>query len=220
MRPFRRRQDDASLRRALAENLARQGIGDPRVLNAMATVPRHRFVPDHDPASAYADRALPISEGQTISQPYVVALMAQAAELIEGAEVLEIGTGSGYGAAILAEIVGPTGSVLTIERLPALAATARRRLADAGLANVTVEDGDGTAGWEPGAPWDAVVVTAGGPEVPDRLVEQLSIGGRLVIPVGDRQRQQLVRIRRTATGVAREDLGPVAFVPLIGEAGW
>jgi protein-L-isoaspartate(D-aspartate) O-methyltransferase len=225
-RPSRRRRPTSTdeqaneagvLRRQLAETLRRQGIGDERVLRAIASVPRHMFIDGVDLAAAYANRPVAIGEGQTISQPYVVALMAEAAVLDDSHRVLEVGTGSGYGAAVLGRLAV---EVATVERLPTLAASARRHLAAAGADNVTVVDGDGTVGWAAGAPWDAVIVTAGGPVVPDRLVEQLVEGGRLIIPVGDRRHQQLVRVTRTVSGPVREDLGPVAFVPLIGDAGW
>jgi protein-L-isoaspartate(D-aspartate) O-methyltransferase len=186
----------------------------------MADVPRHRFVEGVRLSDAYADRPLPIGNGQTISQPFVVALMAEAAQLSAGDRVLEVGTGSGYGAAVLGSVVGPTGQVVSVERLAPLAEAARRHLAAATVDNVEVVLGDGTTGWPAGAPWDAVVVTAGGPVVPDDLVAQLARGGRLVMPVGDRRRQELVRVRRTDDGATTEELGPVVFVPLIGESGW
>jgi protein-L-isoaspartate(D-aspartate) O-methyltransferase len=205
------------LRNGLTMELRRQGVRDPQVLRAMATVPRHVFVEGVDLATAYANRPVAIGEGQTISQPYVVALMAEAAGLDESHRVLEVGTGSGYGAAVLGRLAA---QVVTVERLPGLVASARRHLATAGADNVEVVEGDGTTGWAPGAPWDAVIVTAGGPAVPDQLVDQLADDGRLVIPVGDRRHQRLVRVTRTAAGPVSEDLGPVAFVPLIGDAGW
>jgi protein-L-isoaspartate(D-aspartate) O-methyltransferase len=210
--------DEAARRRVrLATELRRQGVRDERVLAAIAEVPRHRFIDGVRLATAYANRPVPIGMGQTISQPYVVALMAEAVSPGPSDRVLEVGTGSGYGAAVLARLAR---KVVTVERLPALASSARLHLAAAGIDNVEVVEGDGTTGWPDGAPWDAVVVTAGGPSVPQQLVDQLADGGRLVIPVGDIRHQQLVRVRLTASGPVHEDLGPVAFVPLIGNAGW
>lgn len=197
---------------------AARGITDPRVLAAMGEVRREDFVAPHRRAAAYDDRALPIEAGQTISQPYVVALMTEALELTETDRVLEVGTGSGYQAAILRCIVP---RVVTIERIASLADSARARLERLGIDGVEVVAGDGTLGWPPGAPYDAIVVTAGGPSVPPALVEQLAPGGRLVMPVGRLGSQELVRVRRRPDGsIVREDLGGVAFVPLVGEQGW
>lgn len=212
--------DLAALRRAMVETqLVGRGIRDAAVLRAMAAVPRERFVPEIDPQHAYDDSALPIAELQTISQPYVVALMLEAIAPSATDCVLEIGTGSAYATAVLAEIVA---EVYTVERLATLAAAARRRLAELGYRNVHVLEGDGTLGWPEHAPYDGVVVTAGGPDVPAPLLSQLRIGGHLVIPVGATPRaQELVRItRQTADEFRRENLGPVAFVPLIGAEGW
>jgi protein-L-isoaspartate(D-aspartate) O-methyltransferase len=185
----------------------------------MATVPRERFVPELESAYAYDDSALPISEAQTISQPYVVALMLEAIAPLATHRVLEIGTGSGYGTAVLAEVVA---EVYTVERLATLAAAARARLAGLGYRNVHVLEGDGTLGWPEHAPYDGIVVTAGAPEVPAPLLPQLKVGAHLVIPVGPTPRsQELVRVtRRASDEYPREWLGPVAFVPLIGQAGW
>ncbi len=209
----------AARRRMVDSQLASRGIRHPGVLRAMAAVPRERFVPELDAPDAYADSALPIGQGQTISQPYVVALMIEALAPEAAHRVLEIGTGSGYAAAVLAELVG---EVYTVERLETLAAAARARLASLGYRNVHVVQGDGTLGWPEQAPYDGIVVTAGGPEVPAPLLPQLRVGGHLVVPVGPTLRsQELVRVtRRAADEYARESLGPVAFVPLIGEAGW
>jgi len=204
----------------MVENQLRaRDITDGRVLDAMATVPRELFVPAHMRAEAYMDGPLPIGEGQTISQPYVVADMAQALELKPGDRVLEIGTGSGYGAAVLACLAE---NVVTIERYESLATRAREALAAAGIDNVTVITGDGTLGYPDGAPYDAIVATAGGPSVPESLKSQLAIGGRLVIPVGrSRTFQELVRVRRITTDEFEEDrLAPVRFVPLVGKEGW
>jgi protein-L-isoaspartate(D-aspartate) O-methyltransferase len=199
--------------------LAARGIRDPAVLRAMASVPRERFVPALDASRAYDDSALPIGESQTISQPYVVALMLEALAPLSTHRVLEIGTGSGYATAVLAELVA---EVYTVERLGSLAAAARARLAELRYRDVHVLEGDGTLGWLEHAPYDGIVVTAGGPDVPAPLLPQLRVGAHLVIPVGPTPRaQELVRVtRRGSDEYARESLGPVAFVPLIGEAGW
>ena len=195
-----------------------RGVSDPGVIVAMETVPRHLFVPDHLAEFAYDDNPLPIEEGQTISQPYIVAAMAEAAEISPGDRVLEIGTGSGYGAAVLSRIAG---EVWTIERHCPLADEARRRLERVGYDNVHVICGDGTLGWPEAAPYDAIVVTAGGPQVPAALLEQLAEGGRLVIPVGPETRgQSLLRVTRHGEEFREVNLGPVRFVPLIGEQGW
>ena len=206
-------------RRMVEAQIARRGVRDPAVLAAMAEVPREEFVPAHRAGDAYGDAPLPIGEGQTISQPYIVALMTEALRLTRGDRVLEIGTGSGYAAAVLAEIAA---EVYTIERLAPLADSARHRLADLGYDTVHVQCGDGTLGWPEHAPYDAIVATAGGPEVPNALLEQLAIGGRLVMPVGASPHEQhLVRVvRKTADDYDHEDLGAVAFVPLIGAQGW
>ena len=214
---MRSAEDDR--RHMVARHLAARGIRDPAVLAAMGRVPREAFVPAAERRHAYDDRALPIAEGQTISQPYVVALMTEALELVPSDTVLEVGTGSGYAAAVLA---GCAGRVVTVERVPALAAAAAAVLADLGVAGVEVHEADGTLGWPAAAPYDAIVVTAGGPDVPTALVDQLAPGGRLVLPAGPLGHQRLVRVRRTDDGEVGpvEDLGAVAFVPLIGEQGW
>lgn len=200
-------------------HLAGRGIADPTVLAAMAEVPREAFVPTLERAVAYADRALPIGAGQTISQPYIVALMTEALELGPEDRVLEVGTGSGYAAAVLARCCG---HVVTVERIASLAASAAEVLARLGFDAVEVHVADGTLGWPESGPYDGIVVTAGGPEVPPSLLAQLAPGGRLVMPVGPEGAQRLVRVRRTAAGevLPAEDLGGVAFVPLIGEEGW
>lgn len=198
--------------------IRRRGITDPRVLRAMRTVPRHLFVPRDLWDQAYNDYPLPIGEGQTISQPYIVALMTEALELTGTEKVLEVGAGSGYQAAILAELAK---EVYTIERIPELARHAEKILKQLGYRNVQVIVGDGTKGWKPQAPYDAIIVTAGAPQVPGPLVEQLALGGRLVIPVGDQYSQSLTRIRRTMKGdLKTEYLGGCRFVKLIGEYGW
>lgn len=211
----------AERRRMVEAQIVARGVGDERVLAAMSDVPREAFVAPEAVAFAYSDSPLPIAEGQTISQPYIVALMAEAAEIQPQDRVLEVGTGSGYGAAILSRIAD---RVYTIERHPGLAETARGRYRALGYDNIEVRVGDGSLGWEEEAPFDAIVVTAGGPaRVPPALLEQLAPGGRLVLPVGPTlESQELVRMRRTGDGerLSRESLGPVRFVPLIGAQGW
>lgn len=197
--------------------LAARGIRDPRVLDAMRTVPRHLFVPDDQVAYAYDDRPLPIRSGQTISQPYIVAFMAEQAGIEADARVLEIGTGSGFAAAVLGALAA---QVYTMERHPELADTARKALADAGATNVEVVTGDGTRGLPAESPFDAILATASGPDVPQPLVEQLTVGGRLVMPVERRfGHQQLMVVERTVDGYDEEAVLGVAFVPLIGEYG-
>ncbi|HEX6838329.1 MAG TPA: protein-L-isoaspartate(D-aspartate) O-methyltransferase, partial [Polyangia bacterium] len=206
-------------RREMVERqIAARGIADPRVLAAMAAVPREEFVPPSLAEFAYDDRPLPIAEGQTISQPYVVAWMVEALELRPGDRVLEVGTGSGYAAAVIARLAK---QVHTIERHASLAETAAARLYRLGFHNVFVHCGDGTLGLPDRAPFDAIVVAAGGPQVPDQLERQLAVGGRMVIPVGEFREQRLVRIRRLDEDrFEREDLGGVQFVPLVGAHGW
>jgi protein-L-isoaspartate(D-aspartate) O-methyltransferase len=208
--------------RAREEMVRRQlegrGITDRHVLTAMRAVPRERFVAADYTERAYDDGPLPIGEGQTISQPYIVALMLQAAEIRPGGHVLEVGAGSGYAAAVAARIAD---RVVAIERHASLVEAAQRRLDGLGYANVRILAGDGTRGCAEEAPFDAIIVSAGGPEVPDALARQLRIGGRLVIPVGPNGSQALLRIRRVADRrYERDDLGEVVFVPLIGEQGW
>jgi protein-L-isoaspartate(D-aspartate) O-methyltransferase len=213
----RSEEDYLALRlRMVEEQLRARDIEDASVLAAMGRVPRHLFVPEALRFQAYADHPLPIGSGQTISQPYIVALMTQLAELEPDDVVLEIGTGSGYQAAVLAEIVR---EVYTIEIVPELADTARARLAELGYGNVTVRTGDGYVGWKEHSPFDAILVTAAAPEVPQPLVEQLAPGAILVIPVGPQSEiQSLLRIEKTADGttISREVL-PVVFVPLVRE---
>lgn len=203
----------------VARQIAARGIGDPSVLDSMRRVPREAFVPAELADHAYEDRPLPIGQGQTISQPYIVAAMAAAARIGPGDRVLEIGTGSGYGAAVLSRIGR---EVYTVERVSALADSARRRLEDLGFANVHALEGDGTLGWRAHAPYDAIIVTASGPFVPPALLEQLAIGGRVVMPVGrSRTAQRLVRMTRTGDDDYETDyLEEVTFVPLIGDFGW
>lgn len=209
----------AERERMVQRQLALRGVKDPAVLEAMRTVPREVFVPGWLHEFAYDDAALPIEEGQTISQPYIVALMIEAAQVGPHDRVLEVGCGSGYAAAVLSRVAG---EVYAIERHASLAELARKRLASLGCANVTVAQGDGSRGWEEHAPFNAIIVSAGGPEVPESLQRQLAIGGRLVIPVGAEPRTQtLLRLRRTAEhAFERDPFGRVQFVPLIGSEGW
>ncbi len=197
----------------VAQDVAGRGITDERVLGAMGTVPREQFVPESMVQFAYDDSPLPIEEGQTISQPYIVALMAEAAELTRSSRVLEVGTGSGYGAAILGQLAG---RVWSIERHQLLASKARQRLKNLGYDNVEVIHGDGNQGLPDFAPFDSIVVTAGSPVIPKPLIEQLVDGGRLIIPVGSLSRgQHLLRIHKRGDALVEENLGAVRFVPLI-----
>jgi protein-L-isoaspartate(D-aspartate) O-methyltransferase len=197
--------------------LERRGITDGRVLDAMASVPRHLFVPPEARAQAYGDRALPIDEGQTISQPYIVALMAQALNLSKSDRVLEVGAGSGYAAAVLSQLAG---EVYAVERWPRLAEAAEKRLRELGYTNIHIFADDGTAGLPAYAPFDAIAVSAAAPWVPLPLRQQLGEGGRMVIPVGGRNEQFLLRVTRTDLQTRSERLGDVRFVPLIGEHAW
>jgi protein-L-isoaspartate(D-aspartate) O-methyltransferase len=205
------------LRDMVEYQLRARGIADERVLRAMATVPRHLFVPDTERDVAYADGPLPIGFGQTISQPYIVALMLEALELRGYETVLEVGAGSGYQAALLGRLVR---KVYAVEIVPELADSASRALAGFGASNVEVVVGDGSVGLLEHAPYDAIVVAAGAPSVPEPLVEQLMVGGRLVVPVGSQFSQRLLRVRRLETGTAVDNLGWCVFVPLRGDAGW
>ena len=210
----------ALLRKEMVErNIVARGVQDELVLEAMRKVPRELFLPESLREFAYEDSPLPIAGEQTISQPYIVAFMAEALMLKGGEKILEIGAGSGYAAAVLSEIAG---NVYTVERLGQLAEKAAATLADLGYVNVHVLHGDGTRGWPDHAPYDAIVVAAGGPQVPESLKEQLKVGGRLVIPVGaDQRSQELIRVVRiSATEYRSEDIADVRFVPLIGEEGW
>lgn len=203
----------------VARQIAGRGIEAAHLLDAMRSVPREAFVPAHLRGAAYEDRPLPIEAGQTISQPYIVALMIDAAAIAPGDRVLEIGAGSGYAAAVIGRIAK---RVFAIERLPALAALARSRLAALGYDHVEIVDGDGTLGLPDAAPFDAILAAASGSHVPSVLLDQLRIGGRLVMPVGGPNAvQRLIRVRRTgARDFSDEDLGAVRFVPLIGAHGW
>jgi protein-L-isoaspartate(D-aspartate) O-methyltransferase len=212
--------DVAALREAMVERqIAGRGIKDARLLAAMRAVPREMFVPEAARALAYEDGPLPIEAGQTISQPYIVALMIEAAGVAPGSRVLEIGAGSGYAAAILSRIAA---EVVAIERHAALADLAAARMDRLGYANVRIETGDGSAGWPAAAPYDAILVAASGSHVPEALVRQLRTGGTLVMPVGPPGgAQNLVRITRLGgADWKQEELAPVRFVPLIGVQGW
>ena len=204
-------------RRMVDEQIAARGIRDPKVLAAMRKVPRHRFIEEALEGQAYSDHPLPIGEKQTISQPYMVALMTEALQLTGSEKVLEIGTGSGYQAAVLAEL---TGKVFSIERIRPLAIRTRQLLYDLGYFNVEIRVGDGTYGWAEERPFDAIIVTAGAPEVPQPLVDQLGPGGRLVVPVGDAFVQDLIRVTQTGEGARKENLGGCRFVKLVGKYGW
>lgn len=197
--------------------IIRRGIKDPLVLAAMRKVPRHFFVPENLKSQAYEDHPLPIEEKQTISQPYIVALMTEALHLRGPEKVLEVGTGSGYQTAILAEIAK---EVFTVERLPLLTEKAKKRLHTLGYKNIFYRIGDGSLGWPEEAPFDAVLVSAAAPSIPQPLVDQLAMGGRLIIPVGDRLTQELVLVERVSEGIRKSFLGGVRFVDLIGKWGW
>ncbi len=209
---------DITRRRMVENQIVARGICDRRVIDAMLKVPRHIFVEEAMSAQSYSDSSLPIGEKQTISQPYMVALMSEMLQLAGKEKVLELGTGSGYQAAILAELAD---RVYTVERIRSLALRARKALDSLGYLNVNLKIGDGTDGWATEAPFDAILVTAGAPDVPGHLVDHLAVGGRLVIPVGSRSEQTLVRITKGENGaVSREDSIGCRFVKLIGRYGW
>lgn len=208
------------LRKEMVENqIAARGIKGPTLLNVMSKVPREAFVGESWKEFAYEDRPLPIEEGQTISQPYIVAFMAQSLNLQAEDRVLEIGTGSGYGAAVLSRLVA---YVYTVESLEKLARAAKEKLHDLGYSNVSVHCADGSLGWKEHAPYQGIIVTAGGPYIPPALLKQLAVGGRLVIPIGSHlESQYLIRVTKVdQENYSEEVLGAVRFVPLIGEAGW
>ncbi|MDD1679655.1 MAG: protein-L-isoaspartate(D-aspartate) O-methyltransferase [Methanomicrobiales archaeon] len=213
--------DEDSFRRERLEMVERQiaarGVWDPRVLEAMRKIPRHLFVPEPYRKSAYEDRPLPIGEGQTISQPYIVAVMTELLEPHPGDRVLEIGTGSGYQAALLSQLVA---RVVTMERLPAIAEQARSIFRTLEISNVEVVVGDGTLGWPSEAPYDAILITASTPEIPPPLIDQLAEGGRLVAPVGGQGYQELIKVAKREGTVEKTRHGGVVFVPLIGRYGW
>lgn len=209
---------DIARKRMVEAQIIARGITDRRVIEAMLKVPRHIFVEEAMAAQAYSDTPLPIGERQTISQPYMVALMTELLQLTGTEKVLEIGTGSGYQAALLAMLAD---RVYTVERIRSLALRARKALDNLGLLNVNLKIDDGSGGWETEAPFDAIMVTAGAPDVPQSLIDQLNVGGRLVIPVGDQFEQVLVRITKRADGsIDRENLLGCRFVKLIGKFGW
>lgn len=204
-------------RRMVEQQLRARGIHDRHVLRIMEAIPRHLFVDDTLVARAYSDHALPIGEDQTISQPYMVALMTQALDLTGEEKVLEIGTGTGYQTAILAELAD---RVFTIERIPSIAAAAKERLDSMGYTNIVSRCADGTLGWREMGPFDRVLVTAGAPKIPGFLEEQLVPGGVAVVPVGVRENQSLVKLTRTPEGLTQRILCGCTFVPLIGREGW
>lgn len=210
-------QFEDARREMVARQIEERGINDQRVLDAMRSIPRHLFVPGEYVHASYTDEPLPIGEAQTISQPFMVAAMAEAL-LFKGSEkVLEIGAGSGYQAAVLSRLAR---EVIAIEAQPALAVSARERLVRLGFANVRIEQGDGSMGWPQDAPYDAILVTAAAPSVPPPLLEQLASGGRLVIPVGGAENQDLIRITKSDGRISRESLYACRFVPLVGRYGW
>ena len=201
----------------LIRKLQEKGITDERVLDAFRKVPRHLFVDQLFTVQAYDDNALPIGSGQTISQPYIVALMTQSLELTKDQKILEIGTGSGFQTAILAQF---SRRVYTIERQRDLGETARKRLREMGYENVVFKIGDGTLGWVQHGPFDRIIVTAGAPVVPPTLAKQLANDGIMIIPTGNREHQELEIYRKTAQGIQKEKAGRVVFVPLVGNEGW
>jgi protein-L-isoaspartate(D-aspartate) O-methyltransferase len=220
---WRRQPNDAHddfefVRMTMVERqIRKRGIHDVRVLNAMSVVPRHSFVPIERIADSYADSPLPIGDGQTISQPFMVAAMAEALMLRGHERVLEIGAGSGYQAAVLSLLAR---EVIAIETRPPLASVARERLARLGYANVRVEEGDGSIGWLQDSPFDAILVSAAAPSVPQPLIEQLVEGGRIVVPVGSAESQEVLRIAKHRGESTREELYHCRFVPLVGRHGW
>ena len=203
-------------KRRLMDRL-RSGVPDEGVIRAMESVPREAFVPEESRLVAYEDIPVPIGEGQTISQPYIVAMMVRALEVRKTDKVLELGTGSGYQAAVLAQLAA---RVVTVERIKALADSAGARLAELGFDSVEVVQSEGQIGWKREAPYEAIVVAAGAPKLPHDLMHQLAVGGRLVVPVGSMESQQLMKVSRTETSYTVETLGACRFVPLIGEGAW
>jgi protein-L-isoaspartate(D-aspartate) O-methyltransferase len=203
--------------RMVRDQVEARGVEDRRVLDAMREIPRHLFVPDEFGVAAYHDRPLPIGSGQTISQPYIVGLMTSLLELKQNDKVLEIGAGSGYQAAILSKLAR---TVVTVELLPEIATKAKDLMQHLGIFNVKVVAGDGTLGYPPDAPYNGIIITAASPDIPPPLIDQLADKGRLVAPVGSRDLQQLVRIRKQGDLISRETFGGVVFVPLLGCHGW
>ena len=214
--PTKRGAEVEDAKRKLLEHLGRE-VDDPRVIEAMERVPREAFVPEASRDLAYEDIPVPIGNEQTISQPYVVALMLAALALKRTDTVLEIGTGSGYQTALLAELAS---EVTSVERIPHLADSARERLASLGYSRVRVELAVRKLGWETGAPYDGIIVAAGAPKLPHGLMEQLGVGGRLVVPVGSHGSQDLMKVSRSADAFSVETLGSCRFVPLIGDGAW
>ncbi len=220
MQPLQKRQDEYEIprQRMTARLREHYKIADENVLRVMNEIPRHLFVPEALKSQAYKDNALPISNNQTISQPFIVAKMTELLELTPEAKVLEIGAGSGYQTAVLARLAR---IIYAIERVPNLVRQAQERLQKLDIQNITMRCADGTNGWEVHAPFDAVLVAAGSPSMPEPLLHQLKIGGKLVIPIGqDQKTQNLIRVTRTSKNFHTEDFGACAFVPLIGEHGW
>lgn len=208
----------AGERSAMVEHQIRaRGISNPRVLEAMRQIPRHIFIPHPYDSSAYDDNPLPIGNGQTISQPYIVAQMTELLDPGSGDNILEIGSGSGYQTAILATL---SHHVTSIERIPSVADLARKNLVGMGVKNVRIVVGDGTLGYPADVPYDGILITAATPGIPPPLIDQLAVGGRLVAPVGGREIQELVSLTRQEQGLVRSSHGSVRFVPLIGEHGW
>ena len=203
-------------RRRLLDRLRRE-LGDPKVVEAMESVPREAFVLESSASLAYEDAPLPIGEGQTISQPYIVGMMVSALELRRTDRVLELGTGSGYQAAVLSLLAK---EVVTIERIPSLADSAKQRLKAQGYSNVEVCPAGQELAWLPASPYDAIIVAAGAPRLARELIDQLVVGGRLVMPVGSKEAQELMKVSRTSDGFAVRTLGPCRFVPLIGTGAW
>jgi protein-L-isoaspartate(D-aspartate) O-methyltransferase len=201
----------------VSQQLEARGITDPRVLDAMRTVPRHLFVPESHRAQSYEDCPLPIGHGQTISQPYIVGLMLEALELTGQENVLEVGTGSGYQAALLGLLAH---QVYTVEILPELTHRAQELLSELGYENIQVRVANGSIGWKAAAPYNAIIVAAAAPSIPRSLFDQLADGGKLVVPVGDLHAQDLLRVQNQHGKLIRTNLGPCAFVPLVGEEGW
>ncbi len=210
-------EDLSFQRRAMLRKLGERGIRDTRVLEAMGEVPREHFVKSHLQRQAYEDFALPIGNEQTISQPWIVARMTELLRLEQRHSVLEIGTGSGYQTAVLARLAQ---WVYSLERVPELASRAIRRLRDLGVENVKVQSFDGSIGWSARAPFDRILVTAAAPKAPSPLLDQLAVGGRMIVPEGERERQRLVVYRKLRQGMRREVGEPVSFVPLTGRHGW
>ena len=208
---------DESRERMVHEQLKARGIGDPRVLDAFRRVPRHLFVPAELQREAYSDHPLPIGEGQTISQPYIVALMLSALRLQGHERVLEVGTGSGYVAALLSELAL---EVFSVERLPALLRSASERLQRLGFLNVHLHPGNGSLGHPERQPYDALIVSAAAPDIPQPLLDQLADRGRMVLPLGAQEQQVLVRVEKHGTNIIRQELAGCIFVPLMGRFGW